>query len=76
LAGSLSCTDFSRSDRFTLSIYDIENRLRKKGDSLELALIGIVAPLTAGVTLFSGFGLGTILMPVFALFFWFRWRGW
>lgn len=25
--------------------------------------------LTAGITLFSGFGLGTILMPVFALFF-------
>lgn len=36
---------------------------------MELALIGIVALLTAGVTLFSGFGLGTILMPVFALFF-------
>lgn len=36
---------------------------------MELLLIGIVALLTAGVTLFSGFGLGTILMPVFALFF-------
>ncbi len=36
---------------------------------MELALIGIVALLTAGLTLFSGFGLGTILMPVFALFF-------
>lgn len=36
---------------------------------MELVLIGIVAMLTAGVTLFSGFGLGTILMPVFALFF-------
>lgn len=36
---------------------------------MELALIGIVALLTAGVTLFSGFGLGTILTPVFALFF-------
>lgn len=36
---------------------------------MELVLIGIVALLTAGVTLFSGFGLGTILMPVFALFF-------
>lgn len=36
---------------------------------MELALIGIVALLTAGVTLFSGFGLGTILMPAFALFF-------
>jgi uncharacterized protein len=36
---------------------------------MELALIGIAAMFTAGLTLFSGFGLGTILMPVFALFF-------
>jgi uncharacterized protein len=36
---------------------------------MELALIGIVALLTSGLTLFSGFGLGTVLMPVFALFF-------
>lgn len=36
---------------------------------MELILIGIVAVFTAGVTLFSGFGLGTILMPAFALFF-------
>src|SRR3954453_2200735 len=36
---------------------------------MELFLIGIAALLTAGLTLFSGFGLGTILMPVFALFF-------
>ncbi len=36
---------------------------------MELVLIGIVALLTSGITLFSGFGLGTILMPVFALFF-------
>jgi len=32
-------------------------------------LIGIVALLASGLTLFSGFGLGTILMPAFALFF-------
>ncbi len=36
---------------------------------MELILIGAVALLTSGVTLFSGFGLGTILMPVFTLFF-------
>lgn len=36
---------------------------------MELILIGTVALLTSGLTLFSGFGLGTILMPVFALFF-------
>lgn len=35
---------------------------------MELVLIGIVALLTSGLTLFSGFGLGTILTPVFALF--------
>ena len=36
---------------------------------MELVLIGAAAFLTSGLTLFSGFGLGTILMPVFALFF-------
>lgn len=36
---------------------------------MELLIIGIAALLTAGLTFFSGFGLGTILMPVFALFF-------
>lgn len=36
---------------------------------MELVLIGAVALATAAVTLFSGFGLGTVLMPVFALFF-------
>ena len=36
---------------------------------MELVLIGIAALLASGLTLFSGFGLGTILMPVFALFF-------
>jgi uncharacterized membrane protein YfcA len=36
---------------------------------MELLLIGAAALVTSGLTLFSGFGLGTILMPVFALFF-------
>lgn len=36
---------------------------------MELVLIGAVAFLASGLTLFSGFGLGTILMPTFALFF-------
>jgi hypothetical protein len=36
---------------------------------MELLLIGLVALLASGLTLFSGFGLGTILTPVFALFF-------
>ena len=40
-----------------------------KGYFMELLVIGAAAFLTSGLTLFSGFGLGTILMPVFALFF-------
>jgi hypothetical protein len=36
---------------------------------MELLWIGLAALLTSGLTLFSGFGLGTVLMPVFALFF-------
>ena len=36
---------------------------------MELVLIGASALLISGLTLFSGFGLGTVLMPVFALFF-------
>jgi len=32
-------------------------------------LIALTAFLAAGLTLYSGFGLGTILLPVFALFF-------
>lgn len=35
----------------------------------ELITISVAAFLTAVLTFFSGFGLGTILMPVFALFF-------
>lgn len=34
-----------------------------------LFLIALISILSAGLTLFSGFGLGTILTPVFALFF-------
>jgi hypothetical protein len=32
-------------------------------------VICIVALVISGLTLFSGFGLGTLLMPAFALFF-------
>lgn len=35
----------------------------------EFIVIGIAAFFTALLTFFSGFGLGTVLMPVFALFF-------
>lgn len=36
---------------------------------MEILLISIIAFLTAILTFFSGFGLGTILLPVFAIFF-------
>jgi len=36
---------------------------------MEIILICLVAFFTAILTFFSGFGLGTILMPVFAIFF-------
>lgn len=36
---------------------------------MELVFIGIVTLFVSGLTLFSGFGLGTVLMPLFALFF-------
>jgi uncharacterized membrane protein YfcA len=36
---------------------------------MDLVAIATAALLVSGLTLFSGFGLGTILMPVFALFF-------
>lgn len=36
---------------------------------MELFVIALAALAAAALTLFSGFGLGTILMPVFALFF-------
>ncbi|MBI4184913.1 MAG: TSUP family transporter [Proteobacteria bacterium] len=36
---------------------------------MDYLVIGITAFVVSGVTLFSGFGLGTVLMPAFALFF-------
>ncbi|MFQ6676338.1 MAG: sulfite exporter TauE/SafE family protein, partial [Fidelibacterota bacterium] len=36
---------------------------------METALIAAVAFVASGLTLFSGFGLGSILMPVMAIFF-------
>lgn len=37
--------------------------------ALECLVVPLVAQLVSGLTLFSGFGLGTLLMPVAALFF-------
>src|SRR5262245_37402393 len=36
---------------------------------MDCVFVCIAALLAAGLTFFSGFGLGTILMPVFAIFF-------
>ena len=36
---------------------------------MEYLIIGLAAATASGLTLFSGFGLGTLLMPVFILFF-------
>jgi uncharacterized membrane protein YfcA len=36
---------------------------------MEYGVIALAALVTSALTLFSGFGLGTLLMPVFALFF-------
>jgi len=37
--------------------------------SMDLLIISIVALLASALTLYSGFGLGTVLLPAFALFF-------
>lgn len=36
---------------------------------MDFLLVGFVAFIASGLTLYSGFGLGTILLPAFALFF-------
>jgi hypothetical protein len=36
---------------------------------MEFIIVAFAAVFVSGLTLFSGFGLGTLLMPVFALFF-------
>ncbi len=36
---------------------------------MDYALITLTSLVVSGLTLFSGFGLGTLLMPAFALFF-------
>src|SRR5688572_25144987 len=37
--------------------------------TMELIILCVAALITSLLTFFSGFGLGTILMPVFAIFF-------
>jgi len=40
-----------------------------QGAPVDYALIAITALVISGLTLFSGFGLGTVLMPAFAVLF-------
>ena len=42
---------------------------QQKDQEMDYVIISIVALLVSGLTFFSGFGLGTLLMPAFALFF-------
>ena len=36
---------------------------------LDFTIVGLAAFFSAGLTMYSGFGLGTLMLPVFALFF-------
>lgn len=36
---------------------------------MDIAIVVVAALLASGLTLYSGFGLGTVLLPVFAIFF-------
>jgi len=38
-------------------------------DLLNFMLVAVAAGFAAGLTMYSGFGLGTLMLPVFALFF-------
>ena len=38
-------------------------------ETLSFVLVGLAACVAAGLTMYSGFGLGTLMLPVFALFF-------
>src|SRR5690606_13701065 len=41
----------------------------RSGGVMDFLIIGLTAFLASGLTLYSGFGLGTVLLPAFALFF-------
>ncbi len=53
---------------FLLSARD-NGTVQSAGLPVTLVFICLVALLASGLTFFSGFGLGTLLMPAFALFF-------
>src|SRR3546814_21029079 len=41
----------------------------EEGQPVDIAIVVVAAFLASGLTLYSGFGLGTVLLPVFAIFF-------
>src|SRR3546814_13964685 len=41
----------------------------EEGQPVDIAIVVFAAFLASGLTLYSGFGLGTVLLPVFAIFF-------
>jgi uncharacterized protein len=47
---------------------DAAERIRRGGGNLDFFIIGAVAFCASALTFFSGFGLGTLLLPAFALF--------
>ncbi len=46
-----------------------ERRANWLGSEMDFVVIGLTAILASGLTLYSGFGLGTVLLPAFAIFF-------
>ena len=38
-------------------------------EALSFVVVGLASAVAAGLTMYSGFGLGTLMLPVFALFF-------
>jgi len=55
--------------RYRIALYVATAFSGRRPVAVDLLLIGLVSLVVSGLTLFSGFGLGTVLMPAFALFF-------
>jgi hypothetical protein len=47
----------------------LRNVVGMSGNTMDIFVVSIAALFASGLTLFSGFGLGTLLMPVVAIFF-------
>lgn len=59
-----------RLDRLDVSFPPVADSSAFASDgAMDILVIAVVAALASALTLYSGFGLGTILLPAFALFF-------